>query len=58
MRSICGQQLFCSLRAHQSSSDQMEILKNQSVQTTTRARGSKVQKRHGDSDFSYGELFA
>ena len=37
IRSICGQQLFCSLRAHQRSSDQMKILKDQSAQTTTRA---------------------
>ena len=26
MRSICGQQPFCFLRAHQHSSDQMKIL--------------------------------
>ena len=32
-----GQQLFRSLRVHQRSSDQMKILKDQSVQTTTRA---------------------
>ena len=37
--SICRQQLFRSLRAHQRSSDQMKILKDQSVQTTTRAVG-------------------
>ena len=37
--SICGQQLFRSLRAHQCSSDQMKILKDQSAQTTTRAVG-------------------
>ena len=35
-RSICRQQLFCSLRAHQYSSDQMKILKDQSAQTTAR----------------------
>ena len=29
--SICGQQLFRSLRAHQRSSDQMKILKDQSA---------------------------
>ena len=34
MRSICGQQLFCSLRAHQRSSDQMKILKDQSAQSS------------------------
>ena len=34
-RSICGQQLFRSLRAHQYSSDQKKILKDQSAQTTT-----------------------
>ena len=39
IRSICGQQLFRSLRAHQRSSDQMKILKDQSAQTTTRAVG-------------------
>ena len=39
IRSICGQQLFRSLRAHQCSSDQMKILKDQSAQTTTRAVG-------------------
>ena len=39
MRSICGQQLFRSLRAHQRSSDQMKILKDQSAQTTTRVVG-------------------
>ena len=37
--SICGQQVFRSLRAHQRSSDQMKILKDQSAQTTTRAVG-------------------
>ena len=30
-----GQQVFHSLRAHQCSSDQMKILKDQSAQTTT-----------------------
>ena len=35
MRSICGQQLFRTLRAHQRSSDQMKIFKGQSAQTTT-----------------------
>ena len=39
MRSICGQLLLCSLRAHQRSSDQMKILKDQSAQTTTRVVG-------------------
>ena len=39
IRSICGQQLFRSLRAHQRSSDQVKILKDQSAQTTTRAVG-------------------
>ena len=39
MRSICGQQLLRSLRAHQRSSDQMKILKDQSAQTTTRVVG-------------------
>ena len=37
--SICGQQLFRSLRAHQRSSDQMKISKEQSAQTTARAVG-------------------
>ena len=37
--SICRQQLSHSLRAHQHSSDQMKILKDQSAQTTTRASG-------------------
>ena len=37
--SICGQQLFRSLRAHQRSSDQMKISKDQSAQTTARAVG-------------------
>ena len=37
--SICGQQLFRSLRAHQRSSDQMKILKDQSAQITARAVG-------------------
>ena len=36
IRSICRQQLFHSLRAHQYSSDQMKILKDQSAQTTAR----------------------
>ena len=35
-RSICGKQLFRSLRAHQHSSDQMKILKDHSAQTTAR----------------------
>ena len=35
-RSICRQQLFRCLRAHQYSSDQMKILKDQSAQTTAR----------------------
>ena len=35
-RSICRQQLFCSLRAHQYSSDQKKILKDQIAQTTAR----------------------
>ena len=39
MRSICGQQLFRFLRVHQRSSDQMKILKDQSVQNTTRVVG-------------------
>ena len=34
MRSICGQQLLRCLRAHQRSSDQMNILKDQSAKTT------------------------
>ena len=38
IRSICGQQPFRCLRAHQHSSDQMEILKDQSAQTTGRVR--------------------
>ena len=33
-RSICGQQPFRSLRAHQHSSNQIKILKDQSAQTT------------------------
>ena len=33
---ISGKQLFRSLRAHQRSSDQMKILKDQSAQTATR----------------------
>ena len=33
IRSICRQQLFRSLRAHQNSSDQKKILKDQSAQT-------------------------
>ena len=36
IRSTCRQQLFGSLRAHQYSSDQMKILKDQSAQTTPR----------------------
>ena len=36
IRSICRQQLFRSLTAHQYSSDQMKILKDQSAQTTAR----------------------
>ena len=40
MRSICGQQLFRSLRAHQRSSDQLKILKDQTAQTTIRAVGA------------------
>ena len=36
IRSICRQQPFRSLRAHQYSSDQMKILKDQSAQTTAR----------------------
>ena len=36
IRSICRQQLFRSLRAHQYSSDQKKILKDQSAQTTAR----------------------
>ena len=36
VRSICGQQLFRSLRDHQ---HQMKILKDQSAQTTARAVG-------------------
>ena len=43
MRSICGKQLFRSLRAHQRSSDQMKILKDQSAQTTTRVVGVACQ---------------
>ena len=39
MRSICGQQLLRCLRAHQRSSDQMNILKDQSAKTTTRVVG-------------------
>ena len=37
LRSICEQQLYCSLRAHQSNSGQMKSLKYQSDQTTIRA---------------------
>ena len=36
IRSICRQQLFRSLRAHQYSSDQNKILPDQSAQTTVR----------------------
>ena len=32
IRSICGQQPFRSLRAHQHSSDQMKVMKDQSAQ--------------------------
>ena len=39
MGSICRQQLFRSLRAHQRSSNQMKILKDQSAQATTRTVG-------------------
>ena len=39
MTSICGRQLFCSLSAYRHSLDQMNILEDQSVQTTTRAMG-------------------
>ena len=39
IRSICGQQLFRSLRAHHCSSHQMKLLKDQSAQATTRAVG-------------------
>ena len=39
LRSICEQQLYCSLRAHQSNSGQMKSLKYQSDQTTIRAVG-------------------
>ena len=37
IQSICGQQPFRSLRAHQHSSYQMKILKDQSAQTNARA---------------------
>ena len=36
IQSICAQQPFRSLRAHQHSSDQIKILKDQSAQTTAR----------------------
>ena len=36
IQSICRQQLVCSLRAHQYSSDQIQILKDQIAQTTAR----------------------
>ena len=36
IRSICRQHLFCSLRAHQYSSDQKKTLKDQSAQATAR----------------------
>ena len=36
IRSICRQQLLHSMRAHQYSSDQMKILKDQSAQTNAR----------------------
>ena len=39
MRSIYGQQLFRSLRAHQRSSNQMKILTDKTAQTTTRVVG-------------------
>ena len=39
VRSICGQQLFRTLRTHQRSSNQLKILQDQSVQSTTRAVG-------------------
>ena len=39
MGSICGQQLFRSLRAHQRSLDQIRILKERSAQTAARAVG-------------------
>ena len=34
IRSICRKQIFCSLRAHQHSSDQKNILKDQNAQIT------------------------
>ena len=45
MRSICGRQLFPSLRAHQRCLDSMKILKEQSAQTTTRAVGMAYRLR-------------
>ena len=36
IQSICREQLFLSLRAHQYSSGQMKFLKDQSAQTTAR----------------------
>ena len=39
IRSICAQQPFHSLRAHQHSSDQIKILKEQSAKNTTGAVG-------------------
>ena len=39
MTSICGQQMFLFLGAHQRSSDQIKILKDQSAQNTTRVVG-------------------
>ena len=36
IRAICRQQLFCSLGAHQHSSDQKKIVRDQSAQTTAR----------------------
>ena len=36
IRSVCRQQLFCSLKAHQYSSDQKKILRDQSAQTNAR----------------------
>ena len=35
-RSVCGQQLFRSLGAHQHSSDQMKMLKEQSAKTAAK----------------------
>ena len=44
IRSICIQQLFCSLRAHQYTSDKKKILKDQSDQTTARVVSIVVYK--------------